>query len=241
MLIMGHPQFETQDDFGIGDGIPPIPEWQFDSTAVDDQLFHLSTIEVDDSVKNVFNRLRNIFQRAGNILFPATQLHDLTCFVIHRLLLSAPATTTPPLSRMTESIRYGIVLYMFIAQGPTYYSHAVILNTILIRFMEHLEKSTPRIYDSLDVWFCAVGMVASSGTAHHRWFMNRARDIAAALQLANSSDTLVHIKTVLWLEKPQSEDLFRSHWDTIFNLADQLALSDLSGSVSPYSSSVEFI
>ncbi|KAJ5504417.1 hypothetical protein N7463_007291 [Penicillium fimorum] len=243
MLIMGHPQFETQDDFGIGDGIPPIPEWQFDSTAHDDQLFDLSTIEVDYAVSNVFNRLRNIFQRAHNIPFPATQLHDLTCFVIHRLLLSVPGTAIPPLSPMTESIRCGIILYMFISQGPTYYPHAVILNTIIIRFMEHLEHlaSTPRVYDSLDVWFTAVGMVASSGTSHHRWFMERAQDVTASLQLGNFSDTLIHIKAVLWLDKPQSEDLFRSYWDTIFNGTDQSVLSDLSVSVSPYSSSVEFI
>ncbi|KAJ5783411.1 transcriptional regulator family: Fungal Specific TF [Penicillium psychrosexuale] len=242
MLIMGHPQFETQDDFGIGDGIPPIAEWQFDSTALDDQIFNLNIIEVDYAVENVFRRLRNIFRRARNIPFPATQLHDLTCFVIHRLLLSAPVTTRPPPSQMTESIRYGIIIYMFIAQGPTYYSHAVILNTIVIRFIEHLEHlaSTPRVFDSLDVWFAAVGMVASAGTTHHRWFMDRARDIAAALQLSNFSDTLVHIKNVLWLEKPQGADLFRSHWDTVFNLMDQSGLSDLSMSVSPYSSSVEF-
>ncbi|CAI7631522.1 unnamed protein product [Penicillium glandicola] len=245
MLIMGHPQFETQDDFGIGDGIPPIPEWQFDSTAIDDQLFDISAIELDYAVKNVFNRLRNIFQRAHNrnIPFQATQLHDLTCFVIHRLLLSAPDTTIPPLSPMTESIRCGIILYMFIAQGPTYYSHAVILNTIVIRFMEHLEHlaSTHRVEDSLDVWFVAVGMVASAGTAHHSWFMERARDIAASLQLGNFSDALVHIKTVLWLDKPQSEDIFRSHWDTILNTTDQSGLPDLSISVSPYCNSMEFI
>ncbi|KZN85617.1 hypothetical protein EN45_098070 [Penicillium chrysogenum] len=222
MLIMGHPQFETQDDFGIGDGIPPIPEWQFDSTALDNQSLNVSTIEVDYAVNNVFNRLRNIFQRARSIPLPATQLHDLTCFVIHRLLLSAPATAISPSSPTTESIRYGIILYMFIAQGPTYYSHAVIQNTIVIRFMEHLEHlASTRVYESLDVWFAAVGLVASAGTAHHGWFMKRAQDIAAALQLGNFGDTLTHIKTVLWLEKPQSEDLFRSHWDTIFDFKDQ--------------------
>ncbi|KAJ5205837.1 Protein of unknown function DUF3468 [Penicillium cf. griseofulvum] len=243
MLIMGYPQFKTQDDFGIGDGIPPIPEWQFDSPAHDDQLFDLSNVEVDYAVSNVFNRLRNIFQRARIIPFPSTQLHDLTCFVIHRLLLSAPSTTISPPPPMTESIRCGIILYMFIAQGPTYYSHAVILNTIVSRFMEHLEhlSSTPCVYDSLDVWFAAVGMVASAGTIHHRWFMKRAQDVAAFLQLGDFSDTLVHIKAVLWLEKPQSEDLFRSYWDIIFNCTDQSILSDLSVSVSPYSNSVEFI
>ncbi|KAG0160173.1 Fungal transcriptional regulatory protein, N-terminal [Penicillium digitatum] len=243
MLIMGHPQFETQDDFGIGDGIPPIPEWQFDSTVLDDQLFDLSNIEVEYAVKNVLSRLRSIFHRVRNMPFQATQLHDLTCFVIHRLLLSAPATTISLPSPITESIRCGVIIYMFIAQGPTYYSHAVILNTIMIRFMENLEHLTSisRVYDSLDVWFAAVGMVASAGTPHHRWFMSRAREIAVALNLENFDVILFHIKSVLWLEKPQSEDLVRSHWDNIFSLTDQAVLSDLSISVSPISSSVEFI
>jgi hypothetical protein len=108
--------------------------------------------------------------------------------------------------------------------------------------MEHLQHlASTRVYDSLDVWFAAVGMVASAGTAHHGWFVKRAQDIAAALQLGGFRDTLSHVKTVLWLEKPQSEDLFRSHWDTIFDFKDQSVLPDLSISVSPYSSSVEFL
>ena len=71
--------------------------------------------------------------------------------------------------------------------------------------------------------------------------MKRARDVAAALQLESFGDTLIHIKSVLWLEKPQCEDLFRSHWGTIFDHTDQSEVSDLSMSVSPYSSSVEYI
>jgi hypothetical protein len=240
---MGHPQFKTQDDFGIGDGIPPIPEWQLDPTALDDGLFDLSAIEVDYAVKNVFIRLRHVFQRARNLPFPATQLHDLTCFVIHRLLLSAPDTTLPELSPMTECIRYGIILYMFIAQGPTYYSHAVILNTIVTRFMEHLKHlaSMARVYDSLNVWFSVVGMVASVGTVHHQWFIKRAQEIAASLQLANFDETLTHIETVLWLGKPQVEDVFRAHWEAVINATDRQLPSDPTICFSPYNTSVKFI
>ncbi|KAJ5779276.1 hypothetical protein N7457_006996 [Penicillium paradoxum] len=242
MLIMGQPQFETQDDFGIGDGIAPIAEWQLDSMAAENELFNINAIEVDYAVKNVFTRLSNVFRRARTIPFPATKLHDLTCFVVHRLLLSVPGTTIAGLSPMTESIRCGIILYMFIAQGPTYYSHAVIMNTIVIRFMENLERlaSTPRAYDSLDVWFVSIGMVASIGTAHQRWFVKKAEELAASLQLYSFKDTLIHITSVLWLEKPQAEDAFRAHWNAILNPADQ-PLPDLRMCVSPYNASGEFI
>lgn len=111
---------------------------------------------------------------------------------------------------------------MFIIHGPTYYSHAVILNTMVARFMEHLKQleSTPRVYDSLDVWLLAIGMVASTGTAHYQWFMKRARAIAASLQLGNGNDALIRIKSVLWLETLQGEDIFRPHWDAILSAAN---------------------
>jgi multisubunit Na+/H+ antiporter MnhF subunit len=243
MLIMGHPQFETQDDFGIGDGIPPIPEWQLESTAMCADTFDLSSIEIDFAVLNVFIRLRNVFQRAQQIPFSTTQIHDLTCFVVHRLLLSASDTTSSQIAPMTECIRCAIILYMFIVQGPTYYSHAVILNTIVIRLVEHLKylALATRVLDSLDIWLVTIGMVASTGTAHHKIFIERARVIAASLHLENFRDTLVHIKNVLWLETTQSEDVFRPHWDAVFSVADQTESSYLTFCPSPYMMGTTFI
>ncbi|OKL62738.1 hypothetical protein UA08_01130 [Talaromyces atroroseus] len=234
ILIMGHPEFETQDDVGIGDGIPPIPEWQLDSTALHDDLSELISIDVDYAVRNVFIRLRYVFQRAQRIPFSTIRLHDLTCFVVHRLLLSASDTANPRSSPITECIRYAIILYMFIIQGPTYYSHAVILNTTVTRFIEHLKQleSTPRAYDSLDVWLLAIGMVASTGTAHYRWFMETARAMAASLQLGNCNDALVHIKCVLWLGTLQGEDIFRPHWDAILSAANRPGPPDLTTQLS---------
>lgn len=228
MLIMGHPQFETQDDFGIGDGIPPIPEWRLELTDNCEGAYNIDALEIDPAVQNVFVRLRNVIQRAQQIPFSTTQLHDLTCFVVHRLLLSSN-TSASQISPITECIRCAIILYMFIVQGPTYYSHAVISNTIVIRLAEHFRYLAPpnRMIDSLDVWLVSIGMIASTGTAHHRVFVDRARNIASSLQLQSPYETLAHVKDVLWLENTHIEHLFQSHWDTVFNVTDQTQSSYL--------------
>ncbi|KAJ6089946.1 hypothetical protein N7467_005162 [Penicillium canescens] len=217
MLIMGHPQFETQDDAGIGDGIPPIPEWQLDWIALSENLYDISDLGIDDEVRNVFTRLRNVFQWAQQIPFPTTRLHDLTCFVVHRLLLSTPGMDNTKSSPITECIRYTIILYMFLIQGPTYYPHAAMMDMIVTRLMGHLNQleSTHRVYDSLDIWILAIGMVASTGTTNYPRFKERARGLSTSLRLENCDDALFHIKRVLWLEILQGENAFRPHWDSI--------------------------
>lgn len=237
MLIMGYPQFGTQDDAGVGDGIPPIPEWQLSPTTTGSDISHLSSVGVDCTVSNVLIRLRNVFHRAHYIPFPPTQLHDLTCFVVHRLLLSAPNTETSRVLPILECIRYAIVLYMLIIHGPTYYSHAVLLNAILTHFMEHFEQfeAMPHESDSLDTWLLAIGMVASTGTPHYRWFVERASALAVLLQLQNWNDALVRIKSVLWLETLQGEDIFRSHWDAVLDSVVQRSPLDVAVCVLPSS------
>ncbi|KAL5361461.1 hypothetical protein BJX96DRAFT_85199 [Aspergillus floccosus] len=233
MLVTGHPQFETQDDLGIGDGIPPIPEWQIDSFSLNDP--DLKIMDVEYGVLNVYYRLRNVFQRAPRIPFPPTQLHDLTCFVIHRLLFSVPDTTTSPSSPMTESLRYGIVLYMFIVQGPTYFSHAVILNTIVTQLINRIAEleSTPHESGSFDIWLLGVGMVASAGTAHYSWFVERARAMARSLNFGSWDEVLVNMKSILWLETVPVENKFQPHWDSLFNAADATGVLDLSHCAGP--------
>lgn len=235
MLIMGHPQFETQDDAGIGDGIPPIPEWQLGSAVPGNEISHLGNMGVDRTVSDVLIRLRNVFHRAQHIPFPPTQFHDLTCFVVHRLLLSAPNAKTSQVLPIFECVRYAIILYLLIIQGPTYYSHDVLLDAILTQFMEHLERfeSTPHESNSLDTWLLAIGMVASTGTPHYPWFVERASAVAALLQLHNWNNALVRIKSVLWLETLQGENIFRPHWDVILDSAAQRSPFDVATRVSP--------
>ncbi|KAK4133224.1 hypothetical protein BT67DRAFT_405294 [Trichocladium antarcticum] len=220
MLVMGHPQFETQDDDGIGHGIPPIPEWQLDPSARH-EWSELAGAD-DQEVRNVFLRLRHVFARAQQRgPFPATRLHDLTCFVVHRLLLSAPNPTPAPPPPTTECVRYAIVLYMLIVQGPTYYSHAILFNTVLARFTAHLTQldATPRPCGSLDLWFLAIGLVASAGTAHYPRFVARSGAVTVCLQLRDWHDVLGHIRGILWLETARGEHVFRPHWDGILGSA----------------------
>lgn len=238
MLVIGHPQFDTQDDVGTGHGIPPIGEWQLDPTVLDDDLSDVSNHDIDHAVRNVFIRLRSVFQRAQRVPLPTTRLHDLTCFVVHRLLLSAPDTANAAESSpITECIRYAIIIYMFITQGPTYYSHAVILNTMVTRFAGHMKnlESIPREYGSLDVWLLAVGMVATTGTHHYQWLMGKAQDAAASLELGSWIDILGRIKSILWLETRHRDDVFRPHWDAILGTNNQPKPPGFATSVSPRS------
>lgn len=241
MLIMGHPQFDTQDDAGSGHGIPPIPEWQFDPAVPHEDLSLLSGLDVDNDVVQTLTRLRGVFQRAQRVPLTSTRLHDMTCFVIHRLLLSS--SETPVSSPLTESIRHGIILYLFTIQGPTYFSHAVIFHQILNRFTAHLKQLDliHHTHDPIDVWFLAVGMVAATGTPQYPWFLERARAVAALLYLNTWDDVSFRITSVLWLETRQSESIFRPHWDAVLNGASHPEPPDSAVYFSPNCASTGFI
>ena len=170
MLIMGYPQFQTQDDWGTGDGIPPIPEWQLDHVAHQDESGLDKMLDGNAEVKNVFVRLRNIFQRAQTIPLEPTRLHDLTSFVIHRLLSTKPYSMDPPQPLLIECLRYAIILYMFILQGPTYYSHEHMMIAMAIQLREQMQAfgdPEHQIDDAIHIWLLAIGMVASTSTPEH--------------------------------------------------------------------------
>lgn len=220
MIVSDHPQFDTQDDDGIGNGIPPIPEWQLDPATVDDEILGLAGFDIDPTVRNVFVRLRYVFRSAQRIPISTTKLHDLACFVIHRLLLSEPDTADSQSSShsLTECVRYGIILYMFLVQGTTYFSHAVMLNALVARFMEHVRllESTRRLCGSFDVWCLTIGMAASARTEYYSCFLERSHTLTAFLRLGGWDDVFFHMGAVLWLEAPQSEHPFRTHWEALF-------------------------
>lgn len=235
MIITGRPQFETQDDDGMGLGIPPIAEWQLDSAAFDDDLSELGDIEIDYAVRNVFIRLRHVFGRAKRVPITTTKVHDLACFVVHRLLLSAPDTAGPRKSPVTECIRYGVILYMFHLQGTTYFSHAAILGTLTTRFVEHVEQleQTPHGNSALITWCLAVGMLASAEREKYQWFRDRSRALAISLQLGSWDEVFLQIRSVLWLETPQGEGIFRSHWDALLGIPRPSTPAGLAAETSP--------
>ncbi|KAK7450247.1 hypothetical protein Landi51_05318 [Colletotrichum acutatum] len=217
MIVTGLPQFETQNDVGVGGGVPTPPEWQIDPSVFDSNLSHLGDVRIETEVENVLIRLRSIFRRAQQVPLQPTRLHDLSCFVIHRLLLSAPEAVEP-YSASSESIRLATILYIFIIQGPTYYSHAVVFNTIVNRLMENLGDLVPHAHscNSIFVWLLTIGMVASQGTQHYHWLTGLASDVVALTRETSWVSILAHLKGVLWLDIVHGEDIFRPHWETIF-------------------------
>jgi hypothetical protein len=109
MLITGKPQFKTRDDFGIERGIPSIPQWYLDPPISRSDSSSLEALMADQTIWNVFIRLCNVFEKAQDVPLSTTQLHDLTCFVIHRILPSASDSTISFASPLAECMRYGIV------------------------------------------------------------------------------------------------------------------------------------
>jgi hypothetical protein len=220
MLVMGSPQFATQDDFGVGDGIGMIPQWQPVYSPNQSDLSHLNfgNLDLDPATIDILTRLRNIFRQSQLSGLSNTDLHDLTCFVIHKLLLlpTLPAGGSSGSEIISQCIRYATTLYMFIIHGPTYYSHASVLNTISLQLKAIFEPLVLfiGIHDPLAVWLLYVGMVATNGTVEEQWFMDQARAVMVTLGLQSWTDIRIRLESVLWVEIYQGE-LFRQKWEKL--------------------------
>jgi len=223
MLVTGSPQFDTQDDFGEGDGVCAIPQWQCQSSLEkkNSDLLDFDALGLDHILGNIINRLRSMFgglQTSNNSVFlSTTDLHDLTCFTLHRLLSLPPLTGPDSLSTTTSKcLRYGLSLYMFIIHGPTYYSHVNILNALVLQLEYHIDtlSSSVEQQDSLLVWLLLMGAVASISTNESQWFLGRAATISIKLRLQSWDDVKTHLKRVLWLET-STQVLFQQIWEEI--------------------------
>ncbi|KAF4622742.1 hypothetical protein G7Y89_g14284 [Cudoniella acicularis] len=93
MLVMGIPQFPTQDDAGHGDGISTIQLWKDSSftPTLNQELVNLGGLGLEPELFDTLLRLRNIFYRfsirdSQHTELPTTDLHDLT-YYLRRLVL----------------------------------------------------------------------------------------------------------------------------------------------------------
>jgi hypothetical protein len=185
---------------------------------MDPNLFDFDTLVFDPNVANIVNRLRSVFGDSTShapVILSATDLHDLTCFALHRLL-SLPPFTDAQSSNTSECLRHAVAAYMFIVHGATYYSHIHILNALIIQLQFHLESllSFGEHQDSLLLWYVSVGAVASTGTNESHWFRGKAVALSVALGLQCWDDVKTHLKRVLWLEA-RSQVLFQQVWEGI--------------------------
>ncbi|TQV94921.1 Fungal transcriptional regulatory protein [Cordyceps javanica] len=201
MLISGSPQFDTQDDDGNGDGISPIPEWSL-ARSIEPTVFPKADIEPE--IRNVFARIHGIFRRTGSVPLPPLRLHDLTCFVVHRLL--SPPVSEAPSSTLSDCVRCGILLYMLILQGPIYYTHAAILCKTAARLVVQLcNSANTQAAGPLELWLVAIGLVASHGTLSYGALQEKTRSLSALLGLQSWKDARALVKSVLWLEAPRTD------------------------------------
>jgi hypothetical protein len=219
MLVTVAPQFEAQDDSGHGTGIAPIPQWQLALAGPVPQQLTFDNIEIDHTINNILVRLRNIFHHERISSLTSTDLHDLVCFVLHKLLLLLPLSPeNPEQSAVFECFRYAIALYLLTIHGTTYYSHDDLANSMILQLKSHLETLllTNYIHSSAGIWLLSVGLAATVGTPNRKWFISQACTAATVLGLNTWEEVLVRLETIFWI--PQQDEPVQQKWEVIFKL-----------------------
>lgn len=225
MLVVGRPQFWTEDKSAFLDGVVKLEGRGDTLSKANQQSAHfanLAEFDIDPAVTDILSSLRAVFHRFD---FPGfqkdlsvTERQDLASSVIHELLLleADPARQSDSVA-ISESIRYAIVIYMFIIHGPTYYSHLTILKTLVAHLSDHLSSiSGPDVEVSLKVWLLSVGMIASIGTEAHEWYITEASTFSARLKLHTWEDIRCQLTRIIWLGGA-FETPFQRTWEQIID------------------------
>lgn len=223
MIVMQHPQFTIQDDSVSEDtGIAPILPWHKAAEFYEDSAFPLTrTLGLDPIIGDILRRLRNLFHNPERFTISPPEFHDLTCFILHRLLIlgsqQAPHTGT------SESVRVAIAIYMLIIHGPTYYSHAGLQYKLMQELRVYLAEcfsTVSSICAPLATWLVSVGMVASKGTPESLWFQAKAKDFTRNLGVYDWKGVLDHLEEVLWAPRVLTEQEFRESWELVWATDD---------------------
>lgn len=224
MILMQTPQFPAQDDFGLGDGIAPIPQWYQACSIVNNEIpMVLDTPLLDPRIADVLCRLHNLFD-CSQYTLSNTDLHDLTCYAIHKLLLWEPQLEADGvLCDLTASgtVRHALVLYLLIIHGPTYFTHARLQYATVLKLQAQMEYSWLNMllnHSALVLWLLSVGMVASDGVPEGQWFISQARKAADALNLRSWDDLVVRLRSIVWLQSAPAESLFRQKWQEAWTI-----------------------
>ncbi|KAL9474214.1 hypothetical protein ACSS6W_008594 [Trichoderma asperelloides] len=220
MLVMGAPQFPAKDDFGHGDGISPILQWQLVSADAETPDGIFDDLNINPALGSILSRLRTILQDPRHSNLTNTALHDLTCYVIHRLLLLPPLIDENPMhSAASECLRYAVALYMLIIHGTTYYSHAGLAHILIFQLRYNLTvlAGTSYMHEPHIIWALSVGMVSTTGGEGHQWFLEQTSAASETLNLTTWEDVLLRLHSILWIRVPQ-EELFHQTWNEVFEV-----------------------
>jgi hypothetical protein len=224
MIVTCAPQFAVEESDGSGIGISSIPQWKTTTDELAEPL--LDGIDIDPAIMDILTRLRQTLRHN----LTGTELHDLACFVLHKLLLLPPVTasdTTITTSiAVSECLRYALSLFMLLMHGTTYYSHHNLANVLLRQLKSNLQQfagTTAYAFSAVGIWILTVGMAASSGTAaaawttdSHQWFVDQAYVAKSALGMRRWDDVLARLESVVWVnDSAPGEDIFRLGWEEI--------------------------
>jgi hypothetical protein len=214
LLVTGSPQYPVQDDIAIGDGVAPTLQWLLAATFLETQDPVVLALQLEPDIADILTRLRGIFHQPDALAFLGTELHDLTCFVVHKLLLIPPLPNSP----QSECLRCAMALYMLIIHGTTYYTHTELANTIIQRLKSQLPalagKAGSVLFDSLQIWVLSVTVASATDPTDVQWLIYAAKIAANAMGLQSWDDVIAHLRNILWLETERAE-IFRQQWDAI--------------------------
>ncbi|KAI6749481.1 hypothetical protein HG530_014895 [Fusarium avenaceum] len=214
LLVTGSPQYPVQDDIAIGDGVAPTLQWLLAATFLETQDPVVQALQLEPDIADILTRLRGIFHQPDALVFLGSELHDLTCFVVHKLLLTPPPTNSP----QSECLRCAMALYMLIIHGTTYYTHTELANSIIQRLKSQLPalagKTGSTLFGSLQIWVLSVTIASATDPADAQWFTYAAKIAANAMGLQSWDEVIAHLRNILWLETERAE-IFRQQWDAI--------------------------
>lgn len=219
---MQTPQFPVQDDSGPADGIAPIPRWyQASSNVINSVPTVLHTPLLDPEIADVLFRLHYLFD-SNQYKLSSNDLHDLTCYVIHKLLLWQPKLQSDRVMcdlAASGIVRHATVLYLLIIHGPTYFSHARLQYATALKLQAQMEYSWFKMlfnHGALTLWLLSIGMVASDGIPEGQWFTSQARKAVETLDLRTWDDIVARLRSILWLDSTAAALSFQQKWQEVW-------------------------
>ena len=221
MVLMQQPQFNVQNDKTRGDAIAPIQEWiQIGEGHPHELPPVLSGLELEPTISDIIMRLRGIFDISRTQPLSTTDLHDLTCFVLHQLLLlPSPPLQMTVADAQSACLRYAVALYMLVIHGPTYFTHAHLQSNLVSRLKGYMNEVLDYLYlhhGAIALWIVSVGLVASADTLDSPWFVDQAKALSKSLDLRAWPDIFVHLEMVLWYGGMRhAEIMFQQQWEMV--------------------------
>ncbi|KAF2844844.1 hypothetical protein T440DRAFT_409339 [Plenodomus tracheiphilus IPT5] len=222
LILTQRPQFATQDDCGIGAGIAPILQWiQAAKPSTGLPITPLDGLDLDLATSETLRRLRKVLHDSNSSGLSTTDLHDLTCFVLHRMLGQLSVNDSDNAREIlltSECVRKAASLYMLNIHGPTYFSHAGLQQTLVQDLRACLDTLLLPLlvsHSSVALWLLSVGMVSSEDEHELQWFNQQAKEAIRTLNISSWQTILAQMRMVLWFNSRQMERLSRDRWKTI--------------------------